>query len=75
LVEDENGVTLAYYHSILNRHKNYLWRLLNVYGANDVKQTEIHKAEPLVPEPSPFEFETAIQIWKDTNRQVPLKLR
>jgi hypothetical protein len=24
LVEDENGVTLAYYHSILNRHKNYL---------------------------------------------------
>jgi len=26
-------------------------------GVNDVRQTEIHTAEPLVPEPSAFELE------------------
>jgi len=27
-----------------------------VHGFRDVRQTEIHTAEPLVPEPSAFEF-------------------
>jgi hypothetical protein len=34
----------------LTRWRNYFSKLLNVHGHNDVKQTEIHTAEPLVPE-------------------------
>jgi hypothetical protein len=37
---------------------------LNVHGASDVRQTKIHTAEPLVPEPSPFEVEIAIEKLK-----------
>jgi hypothetical protein len=33
---------------------------LNVHRVSVVKQTEIHTAEPLVPDPSPFETETVI---------------
>jgi hypothetical protein len=32
-------------------------KVLNVNGVNDVTQTEIHTAEPLVPQPSDFEVE------------------
>jgi hypothetical protein len=35
-----------------------------VHGVNDVRQTEIHTAEPLVPEPSAFEIELAIEKLK-----------
>jgi len=34
---------------------------LNVHGVNDVRQTEIHSAEPLVPEPSALVVEMAIE--------------
>ena len=34
---------------------------MNIHGIYDVRQTEIHTAEPLVPEPSAFEFEMAIE--------------
>jgi hypothetical protein len=34
---------------------------LNVHWVNDVRQTEIHTAEPLVPEFINFEFEMAIE--------------
>jgi hypothetical protein len=37
---------------------------LNVHGVNDVRQTEIHTAEPLVSESSPFEIEMAIEKLK-----------
>jgi hypothetical protein len=37
---------------------------LNVHGVNDVKQTEIHTSEPLLPEPSAFEVELAIEKLK-----------
>jgi hypothetical protein len=37
---------------------------LNVHGVNDVKRTEIHLAERLVPEPSVFEVEMAIEKLK-----------
>jgi hypothetical protein len=30
---------------------------LNVHRVNDVRQTEIHTAKPLVPDPSSFEVE------------------
>jgi hypothetical protein len=32
-------------------------QLLNIHGVNDVRQTEIHTAEPTVPEPSASEVE------------------
>jgi hypothetical protein len=34
---------------------------LIVHGVNDVRQTEIHTTEPLVPEPSAFEVEMVIE--------------
>ena len=39
-------------------------QLFNVHGVNDLRQTEIHTAEPLVPQPSAFEFELAIEKLK-----------
>jgi hypothetical protein len=61
MVKAENGDLLADSHSILNRWKNYFGQLLNVHGVNDVRQTEIRTAEPLVPEPSFSEVEIAIE--------------
>jgi hypothetical protein len=59
LVNDENGDLLADSHNILN----YFSHLLNVHRVIDVRQTEIHTAEPLVPDPSPFEVEIALALW------------
>ena len=46
-----------------------IWRkhfsqLLNIHGVNDVRKTEIHTAELLVPGPSAFEVELAIERLK-----------
>jgi len=38
--------------------------MLNVNGVNGVRRTEIHTTEPLVPEPSAFEVEMAIEKLK-----------
>jgi hypothetical protein len=62
MVKEENCDLLADSHSILNRWKNYFCQLLNVHGVNDVRQTKIHTAEPLVPEPSFSEVEIAIEM-------------
>jgi hypothetical protein len=35
-----------------------------VHRVSDVRQLEIHTAEPLVPDPSPFEVEIAIENLK-----------
>ena len=37
---------------------------LNVHGVNDIRHTDIRTAEPLVPEPSAFEVELAIEMIK-----------
>jgi hypothetical protein len=50
LVKDERGDLVADPHKILNRWKNYFCQLLNVHGAGDVRQTEMHTAEPFVPQ-------------------------
>jgi hypothetical protein len=60
LVKDERGDLLADPQKILNRWKNYFCELLNVHGAGGVRQTEIHTAEPFVPEPSASEVEVTI---------------
>jgi hypothetical protein len=45
-VKDEKGYLLADSHNILNRWKNYFSQLLNVHRVGDVRQIEIHTAEP-----------------------------
>jgi len=51
-------------HSILASWRNPFTQLLNVYGVHDVRQTEIHTAEPLVFELSASEVEMAIEKLK-----------
>jgi hypothetical protein len=60
LVKDESGDVLAHPHKILNRQKNYFCQLLNVHGVGGVRESEMHTAEPFVPEPSASEAEVAI---------------
>jgi len=51
---------------VIARIKNYFFQLLNVHGVNDVRHTEMHTAEPLVPEPSTLETELAIENLKNS---------
>ena len=56
IVKDEKGNLVADFHSIMARWRNYFSQILNVQGVSDVRQVEIHTAEPLVTEPSALEF-------------------
>jgi hypothetical protein len=56
-VKDTIGDLLADSHNILNRWKNYVSQLLNAHRVSVVRQIKIHTAEPLVPDPGPFEVE------------------
>jgi hypothetical protein len=47
IVKDDKGDWVADSHSILAVWRNYFSLLLNVHGVKDVRQTEIHTAEPL----------------------------
>jgi len=44
--------------------RNEFSLLFIAYGVSDVRQTEIHTAEPLVPEPSAFDVVMAIEQLK-----------
>jgi hypothetical protein len=46
--------------NVLNRRKNFFNQVLNVHGVHNVRQMDIHTAEPLVPEPGLVEVEIAI---------------
>jgi hypothetical protein len=78
LVKDENGDLLADSHNILNRWKNYFSQLLNLHRVSDVRQIEIHTAEPLVADPRHFEAEISIATLKGYkspgNDQIPAEL-
>ena len=58
-------------YSILARWGNYVYfsQLLNARGVSEVIQTEEHAIEPVVPEPSAFEFELAIANLKSHKSQ------
>ena len=60
------------------RSRNYFSQILNVHGVSDVRQAEIHTAEPLVPEPSALEFELSIEKLKSHKSpgidQIPAEL-
>jgi hypothetical protein len=58
-MKDENGDPLADSHNILNRWKNYFSRVLNVKNVKNVRQAEVHMAEPLVPGSSRLEVKIA----------------
>ena len=73
VVKDEKGDLIADSHIILTRWRNHISQLLNLYEVNVVRQSEIHTAEPLVPEPSAFEVELAIEKLIFTNHQVLIK--
>ena len=51
-------------HSILARWRNHFSQVLNIHGVSDIRHTALHTAEPLVPEPSAFEVEMAIEKLK-----------
>jgi hypothetical protein len=78
VVKDEKGNLVADSHSILARWRNHFSQLLNIHGVNDVRQIEVHTAEPLVPEPSAFEVEIAIEKLKSHKspgiNQIPAEL-
>ena len=65
IVKDEKGDLVADPHSIMARWRNYFSQLLNVHEVNDITQAEIHTIEPLVPEPSAFEVQLAIEKLKN----------
>jgi hypothetical protein len=60
IIKNENGNLIADTQSVLNRWKNFFSQVLNIRGVHDVRQNDIHMAEPLVPEPSLVEVEIAI---------------
>jgi len=60
-VRDGKGDLFTDSHSILTRWRNHFCQLFNVHGVSDVRQTEIHTAEPLLPEPSAYEVEMDIE--------------
>jgi hypothetical protein len=60
LVKDKKDDLVADPHKIVNGWKNYFCQLPNVHGAGGVRQTEMHTAEPFVPELSASEVEVAI---------------
>jgi hypothetical protein len=73
-VKDENGDLFpADPHNILNRWKNYFSQLLNVHNVSDVRQIEVHMAEPLVPGPSRLKVEIVIAKLKNINHRVVIK--
>ena len=73
IVKDEKGDLVADSHSIMARWRNYFSQIKNVHKVKDVRPAEIHTVEPLVPEPSAFEVELAIEKLKITNHQVLIK--
>jgi hypothetical protein len=78
IIKDENDNLLADPQSVLNRWKNFFNQVLNVHGVHNVRQKNIHTAEPLVPEPSLVEVEIAIVKLKSYkspgNDQIPAEL-
>ena len=78
IVKDEKADLVADSHRIMASWRNYFYQLLNVHKVKDVRQAEIHAVEQLVPEPSAFEVELAIEKLKNHKSpgsdQIPAEL-
>jgi hypothetical protein len=57
IIKYENGDGIVDTHGVVGRWRNHFSQLLNVHGLNDVRQTEIYTAKPLVRKPNVTEFE------------------
>jgi hypothetical protein len=64
IVKDEKGSLVSNSNSILARWCNHFSQLFSAHGLIDLRQTEIHAAAPIMPEPSACEFEMAIEKLK-----------
>jgi hypothetical protein len=73
IVKDEKGDSIPDSHSIMVRWRNYFSQILKEHGVSDVRQTEIHTVEPLVPEPSTWMLSWLLKSYKVTNHQVLIK--
>jgi hypothetical protein len=58
--KDEKGDLVTDCYSIVARWRNQFSQLFIAYGFSDVRQREMHTAEPLAPEPNAFEVEMTI---------------
>ena len=78
IVKDEKGNLVADSHSIMATRTNSFSQILNVHGVSEVRQAEIHTAEPLVPEPSALEVALPIEKLKSHKSpgiyQIPAEL-
>ena len=63
ILKDEKGDLVTDYHSILARWRKHISQLLNIHGLMMLGRQKC-TAEPLVPEPSAFEVELAIEKLK-----------
>jgi hypothetical protein len=77
-VKVEKGDLVTDSRSILARWRKHFSWLLNVHGVNDVGQTELHTAEPLVPVLNALKFELAVEKLKRHKSpgidQIPVEL-
>jgi hypothetical protein len=64
IVKDKKHDLVTDSHSISVRWRNHFSQLFNIHGVSEVRQTEIHTEEPLVPEPSAHKVEMAIEKAK-----------
>jgi len=60
MVKDANCGLVTYSDSNLSRWWIYFCQLFNAHDISAVWQTEIHTAEPIVPEPGVFDFEISV---------------
>jgi hypothetical protein len=54
ILNDENGDLIIDCYITFVTLMKYFSKLLNLHGVKDVRETEKHAAEPLVPEPCAF---------------------
>jgi len=64
VLKNEKGDLVTDCHSIMGRWRKNFSQLFNVHRVSDVRQREINTTEPLLPEPSAFEVEMAIDKLK-----------
>ena len=60
IVWDNKGDLVTDFHIILAKWRNHFSQQLNVHGVINVRQTEMHTAEPVVPEPCAYNIDMAI---------------
>ena len=77
-IKGEKGDLVTNSKTILARGTSHFSQLFNIHRVNDVRQTEIHTTEPLVPEPSTLEVELTIEKLKSHKSpgsdQIPAEL-